>query len=261
MTTYRIWAWGLGVLVGMMILTSFSTAQGANYVFYDETQFLSYAGTVTMESFETIPNDSWIYDTRLPSPIPALDLTDDPNDPDDGPDYDLDGHFTITGNSISRTALEKFWIKDDAPTTDEVDGDQYLNFAPWYNILWPDTFDVNDQHPIITFDNFNNSDASINAFGLYFYNYNPGSKWRVMEFGSDFIPVNLTGSTGSYFFGVITDSFFDEVQLHTNQNGGSMNIDEIYYSSNASAIPIPGAVWLLGSGIIGIVGIRRKFKK
>lgn len=28
----------------------------------------------------------------------------------------------------------------------------------------------------------------------------------------------------------------------------------------AEAVPIPGAVWLLGSGLIGIVGIRRKFK-
>lgn len=28
-----------------------------------------------------------------------------------------------------------------------------------------------------------------------------------------------------------------------------------------SAVPIPSAVWLLGSGLIGIVGIRRKFKK
>lgn len=28
-----------------------------------------------------------------------------------------------------------------------------------------------------------------------------------------------------------------------------------------SAVPIPGAVWLLGSGLIGIVGIRRKFKE
>lgn len=29
---------------------------------------------------------------------------------------------------------------------------------------------------------------------------------------------------------------------------------------NTSAVPIPGAVWLLGSGLIGIVGIRRKIR-
>ena len=27
-----------------------------------------------------------------------------------------------------------------------------------------------------------------------------------------------------------------------------------------SEVPIPGAVWLLGSGLIGLVGIRRKLK-
>ena len=26
-------------------------------------------------------------------------------------------------------------------------------------------------------------------------------------------------------------------------------------------VPIPGAVWLFGSGLIGLVGIKRKFKK
>jgi len=29
----------------------------------------------------------------------------------------------------------------------------------------------------------------------------------------------------------------------------------------SGVVPIPGAVWLLGSGLIGIVGVRRKFKK
>jgi len=36
-------------------------------------------------------------------------------------------------------------------------------------------------------------------------------------------------------------------------------IDDYY--ATFSAVPIPGAVWLLGSGLIGIVGVRRKIKK
>jgi hypothetical protein len=32
-------------------------------------------------------------------------------------------------------------------------------------------------------------------------------------------------------------------------------------SAYGATVPIPGAVWLLGSGIIGLVFIRRKFKK
>jgi hypothetical protein len=32
-------------------------------------------------------------------------------------------------------------------------------------------------------------------------------------------------------------------------------------SSTTPPVPVPGAVWLLGSGLVGIVGVRRKFKK
>jgi len=37
--------------------------------------------------------------------------------------------------------------------------------------------------------------------------------------------------------------------------------DEIVAISGYSPVPIPGAIWLLGSGLIGLVGFRRKFKK
>jgi hypothetical protein len=40
---------------------------------------------------------------------------------------------------------------------------------------------------------------------------------------------------------------------------GSATITDL--TIELSAIPIPGAIWLLGTGLIGIVGIRRKFKK
>lgn len=36
----------------------------------------------------------------------------------------------------------------------------------------------------------------------------------------------------------------------------------IYWGAWATrSVPIPGAVWIFGSGLIGIVGVRRKFKK
>lgn len=33
------------------------------------------------------------------------------------------------------------------------------------------------------------------------------------------------------------------------------------YADDVTVAPIPGAVWLLGSGLVGLVGIRRRFKK
>jgi hypothetical protein len=41
----------------------------------------------------------------------------------------------------------------------------------------------------------------------------------------------------------------------------SRGIDQPTPYAKFSQVPIPGAIWLLGTGLIGIVGIRRKFKK
>jgi len=55
----------------------------------------------------------------------------------------------------------------------------------------------------------------------------------------------------------------DNIVLSNFVNGGNepyfYAISEIVLTG--SPVPIPGAIWLLGSGLIGIVGIRRKFKK
>ena len=57
------------------------------------------------------------------------------------------------------------------------------------------------------------------------------------------------------------------------QNINLLNIDEVRFQANASGkwwlmdnftytnAPIPGAVWLLGTGIVGLVAMRRKFQK
>jgi hypothetical protein len=39
--------------------------------------------------------------------------------------------------------------------------------------------------------------------------------------------------------------------------------DERFYavSQELTVVPVPAAVWLLGGGLIGLLGIRRRFKK
>jgi choice-of-anchor C domain-containing protein len=48
----------------------------------------------------------------------------------------------------------------------------------------------------------------------------------------------------------------------TGKYGGSTNLfycGPVVANVNVSAVPIPGAVWLLGSGFLGLLGLRRKF--
>lgn len=44
--------------------------------------------------------------------------------------------------------------------------------------------------------------------------------------------------------------------LSFEASAGSTGIDDITYTPT----PIPGALWLLGSGLVGMVGLRRKFR-
>lgn len=65
--------------------------------------------------------------------------------------------------------------------------------------------------------------------------------------------VNVTG-TGYYSVGLDqTDATWS---VTANQSGGSTSM-----SSSSASVPIPAAVWLFGSGIVGLVGFRRKSKK
>ena len=64
------------------------------------------------------------------------------------------------------------------------------------------------------------------------------------------IPLNFLG-VGNYFDFLVFINDEDDI------NGTSGYFCDV---SISSATPIPGAVWLLGSGLVGLVGFRRKMK-
>ncbi len=77
--------------------------------------------------------------------------------------------------------------------------------------------------------------------GFFFKNYWPGS-------GINYYSPAVTGeSTANMYYGawVVADA------LHTT-------LKPIWIEAQANPVPVPSAVWLFGSGLIGLIGIRRK---
>jgi hypothetical protein len=75
----------------------------------------------------------------------------------------------------------------------------------------------------------------------------------IMEIQGTFIPFSTYLPTGSGFLGIITDQ--PESPLTANLLGTAVfGMDDIR-TANA---PIPAAVWLFGSGLIGLIGVARR---
>jgi hypothetical protein len=62
----------------------------------------------------------------------------------------------------------------------------------------------------------------------------------------------LFAFTGSAAAGALTSYILGTVSLDTNGN--------LTFAANASAVPLPAAVWLFGSGLMGLVGVSRRRK-
>ena len=80
--------------------------------------------------------------------------------------------------------------------------------------------------------------------------------WEFYSWGSN----NITaGGTTN-----ITDSFNPSLQFDPSENyyafiaGGSVIPTEVDIDLTVSSVPVPAAVWLFGSGIVGLIGLARR---
>ena len=89
-----------------------------------------------------------------------------------------------------------------------------------------------------------------------------------------FDPCDIAGSIATLestlrsslgFFAFLLDGVTLGVGTFSNESGNRIDIaginstGEFTESFTTAATPIPGAIWLLGSGLAGLVGLRRKF--
>jgi hypothetical protein len=96
--------------------------------------------------------------------------------------------------------------------------------------------------------------------GAYFSGYNYGTVQMDL-----YLNDTIVHSTGTFapsdvstFFATGYDGLVDKVVINTPEPDYWV-MDDLTY--NANTVPIPAAVWLFGSGLLGLFGVRRKFTK
>ena len=86
-----------------------------------------------------------------------------------------------------------------------------------------------------------------NLIGSVSFDLNmPLQAWDGM---ADFAVLSQLGTVGGAWRGILLDDFITGVQFDGAEG------------ADVGAVPVPGAVWLLGSGLVGLAGLRRKSKK
>jgi len=98
----------------------------------------------------------------------------------------------------------------------------------WYRLSGPNMGEITSNHANVRIDSYENDTQN----------------WRVQDWqiGQAFSSTDLASYPGGI-------------------NGSAVYAYGDVTLTSITAIPIPGAVWLLGSGLIGLVGLRKKFRK
>ena len=168
-----------------------------------------------------------------------------------------------------------------------------LSYSSIHNNVWMEVFSVsqaftNMQDLNIQFDFnhdqymfgsipdylFDYSQFGYAAFGLLDLTMEEQSAYHRIEFNApvvDLYSESFSNLDPSHNYAYFLDAF-SGVQYESNDivtidmaGGGvfGLSADTSIYNVNAEAnpVPIPSAIWLLGPGLIGLVGFRRKLKK
>jgi hypothetical protein len=217
-------------LLGALCMLVLSVSANAAIVTYtDETSFLTALSGPT----STLDFDSTAADTLIPS-----------------------------GNSLGGIT---FTYNIGPPPTDMKVVNDFETTSP-NNYLGMD--DAGNLDLFIAGDEFSMSFASpVNAVGLYIVSGDPLFASDVSlnttagsALNSDVVDVALEDGGLAYYIGLISDTAFSSADLTFDAAAvGAFlySVDDI----TTSAVPLPGAIWLFGSGLVGLISLSRRRKQ
>lgn len=139
-----------------------------------------------------------------------------------------------------------------APGVWAPDQDGILFLDP-FSILLSNFDTPNPQKEIRLQITYLNIDSAPNVLGFY------GSGPLAYDLSFDYVSHGENWYTDIYDLTVWPNPEW-EVFLIGNQYGPVM-ISQVVVDTWCEPVPVPAAIWLLGSGLIGLVGLRRKFSR
>lgn len=109
-------------------------------------------------------------------------------------------------------------------------------------------------------------DSPVNAVGMYFVSGDPLFANDIelvtsagSAFNGDIVDVTFGDGGLAYYIGLISDQSFSSTSIAFNplaEGAFLYSVDDI----TTAVVPLPAALWLFGSGFLGLLAVRKKVK-
>lgn len=185
--------------------------------------------------------------------------------------YASTGSATVTFSRQAVNTLDDTPANSD-PASGTSDYALRIAYSQIYNVDSGVTFSVSTAGftgITMTLDVYRDNSSTPIYYRLYAYD---GSNWITAGDRIAFIDTNGWHTAQTYDLSFLFPSlannnanfmvgFFEDGKPMSSMTSAYSIIDYVSFNGTPQVVPIPGAVWLLGSGLLGLVAFRRRFRK